>query len=206
MKLSSLNMENIKVNHNNNILHDRIKVPAIRQRESSSRVAAEKAFSEILYSEGCDSFIDYIEWLGFKNDPNMVVLSSKHHFYYDSEELRGVKTITNLKELNEMKHLQNFLHSVRNVLHRKGNFIGYFSDNALQRDFMSIFNTKNSKKKEFAFLRKISFLNLFYRLIGLGINKYMSRKSVRLLLEEHGFKVLNMTEINGRTYFHARIM
>ena len=35
-------------------------------------------------------------------------------------------------------------------------------------------------------------------------NKYMSERSVSLLLGEHGFKVLDMTEIDGLTYFCAQ--
>jgi hypothetical protein len=186
-------MENIKLNQRTSPFHGRVNITGYKPEPVLSRIAGEKAFTEILYSEGIDSFIEYIEWLGFKNDPNMVVLSSKHHFYYDSSELKGVTTITNLKELNEMKHIQHFLHSVRNILHRKGNFIGYFSNNDLQIDY-----------KEG--LTKISLLNLFYKLIDFGINKNMTKKSVRQLLEQHGFKVLNMTDINGRTYFHARIV
>jgi len=35
-------------------------------------------------------------------------------------------------------------------------------------------------------------------------NNYLSGRSVSLLLENHGFKILNMTELNGRTYFCAQ--
>ena len=32
----------------------------------------------------------------------------------------------------------------------------------------------------------------------------MSERSVTYLLEENGFKVLDMTELDGLTYFHAQ--
>jgi hypothetical protein len=34
--------------------------------------------------------------------------------------------------------------------------------------------------------------------------KYMSEKGVSLLLRDHGFNVLDMTEYNGLTYFLAQ--
>jgi len=35
-------------------------------------------------------------------------------------------------------------------------------------------------------------------------NKYMSERSVSMLLTEHGFKVLDMTDLDGLTYFCAQ--
>jgi len=35
-------------------------------------------------------------------------------------------------------------------------------------------------------------------------NKHLSKTDVELLLEGHGFKIRNMTEINGLTYFMAQ--
>ena len=35
-------------------------------------------------------------------------------------------------------------------------------------------------------------------------NKYLSRRDVTSLLSDRGFKVLDMTELNGLTYFCAQ--
>jgi hypothetical protein len=35
-------------------------------------------------------------------------------------------------------------------------------------------------------------------------NTYLSKRSVTFLLEDFGFKVMDMTLIDGFTYFHAR--
>jgi hypothetical protein len=48
-------------------------------------------------------------------------------------------------------------------------------------------------------------LKMVFSIMGSWINMYMTKKSVRQLLEEYGFKVLDMTELNGLTYFHAQI-
>ena len=46
-----------------------------------------------------------------------------------------------------------------------------------------------------------SFLNMLYGIIDSKTNRYMTEKSVKLLIEETGLKILDMTEFNGQTYF-----
>jgi hypothetical protein len=43
-----------------------------------------------------------------------------------------------------------------------------------------------------------------YRLIDFGSKRYLTKGTVSFLLEEALFKVLDMTEINGVTYFCAQ--
>ena len=166
-------------------------------------IVGEETFSEILSSEGCDNFVNYIGWLGFINDPNMIILSSKHHFYYDPEELRNVNTIINLKELNQIKQIRNFLDTVSQSMQRNSNFIGYFIDNKQYINAKSNVNSSVLKAKDL--LSENQFLSVAFNLIFSRINKYMSKKYVRLLLEENRFKVLDMTDFNGFTYFHAQV-
>ena len=45
---------------------------------------------------------------------------------------------------------------------------------------------------------------MIYNMIDSKTNKYMSERSVTMLLMENGFKVLNMTELDGLTYFCAQ--
>jgi hypothetical protein len=35
-------------------------------------------------------------------------------------------------------------------------------------------------------------------------DRYLTRRNVLILLEKQGFIVLDMTELNGLTYFHAQ--
>ena len=39
---------------------------------------------KLLATEDCENFVKYIELLGLEKDPNLVVLSSLHHYYYDA--------------------------------------------------------------------------------------------------------------------------
>ena len=161
-------------------------------------------------TENCENFTKYIERLDLSKDPNLVVLSSLHHYYYDADEMTNVKTIINLKELNQIKQLKDFLHSIYHILPPKCNFIGCFVNNKKQSGF--VLNTspsdsyykRNSDAIENGIVSSSPFLNMIFNMIDSKTNKYMSERSVSLLLGEYGFKVLDMTEMDGLTYFCAQ--
>jgi hypothetical protein len=164
---------------------------------------------KILTNEDSENFAKYIEFLGIDKDTNLVVLSSLHHYYYDAEEMINVKTVINLKELNQIKQLKDFLHSVFHILPPKCNFIGCFINNKKQNTYglntnQLYFYERNSEAIENGIVSSNPFLNKIYNMIDSKTNKYMSERSVSLLLEENGFKVVNMTEIDGLTYFCAQ--
>jgi hypothetical protein len=143
---------------------------------------------ENLVMEGGENFFNYIDWHGLSNESNMLVLSSRHHYYYEYNDLKGVTTLINLKKLNLIKHLDSFLNSVCNSLSPKTNFIGCFSDR------------KTKKWKGLISRIYKEFNNFLDSTIDMEINK----KDALRLLETHGFKVIDMTEINGLTYFRAQ--
>lgn len=166
--------------------------------------------ADILRAEGCEDFLEYIYQLGLNNDPNMVVLSSQHHYYYDDEEMKNVGTVINLKELNQVKEIKSFLESISYILPQNSNFIGCFVDNKKVNGYELRSNSSSSDKKinyddlENGIVSHIPFVNMIYSFMDLKINKYLSERSVEDMLEEIGFKVLNMKEINGLTYFHSQ--
>jgi hypothetical protein len=166
--------------------------------------------SDIMVAEGAESFNNYIEWLGLDKDPNKVVLSSMHHYYFDAEEMKYVKTVINLKELNYVKEIKSFLNSISSILPHKSNFIGCFIDNkkqngfALRNDFSDYYSKKNSEAIENGIISRIPFLNMLYNLMDSKTNKFFSKLSLTILLEDYGFKVLDMTELNGLTFFCAQ--
>jgi hypothetical protein len=164
----------------------------------------------ILTTEGCDNFVKYIEQLGLDKDPNMIVLSSLHHYYYDAEEMTNINTIINLKELNQIKQLKDFLHSVFHMLPPNCNLIGCFVNNKKQNGFVLSSNhsdpyyKRNSDAIENGIVSSSPLLNMLYNMIDSKTNKYMSERSVSLLLGEHGFKLIDLTEFDGLTYFCAQ--
>ena len=180
---------------------------AKKLRGTSADLVENNPLSEILAAEGGESFVTYIEWLGLGKDPKLVVLSSLHHYYYDAEEMKNIQTVVSLKELNQIKQINNFLHSIFHTLPPKGYFIGCFVDNKRQNGFVLRNNysdhhiKKDSAAVENGILSRIPFLNTLFSFLDLKTNKYMSGRNVTLLLEDHGFKVIDMTELDGLTYF-----
>ena len=143
---------------------------------------------EKLITEGGENFFNYLHWVGLANEPNLLVLSSKHHYYYDNNDLKGITTLINLKKLNLINHLDSFLHSVYHVLSPETNFIGCFSDRETQ---------KHAGWSSRMYKRFINFLDA-------RIDFEIDKNDVSGLLESHGFKVIDMTEINGLTYFRTQ--
>jgi len=161
---------------------------------------------ELLSTEGGESFYSYLDWLGLAKSPDLIVLSSMHHYYYDTEELSGIQTVVNLLPLNQVKNVKGFFHSIYHLIPHKSYFVGCFADN---RNHYRYFFKKNpldqpSAATERESISKIPILNFFYKLIDLRANRFMSRKYVILSLEEVGFKVLDITELKGITYFCSR--
>jgi len=165
--------------------------------------------NKILEIEDTENFAKYIDLLHLEKDSNLVVLSSLHHYYYDADEMINVKTVINLKELNQIRQLKDLLHSVYHILPPNCNFIGCFINNKKQNGFVlntnptDFYYKRNSDAIENGIASSSPLLNMIYNMIDSKTNKYMSERSVSFLLREHGFKVLDMTEIDGLTYFCA---
>jgi Na+/H+ antiporter NhaD/arsenite permease-like protein len=163
-----------------------------------------------LFAEGGDDFYNYVNRRGLINDPNLIVLSFVHHYYYDSDEMNNIKTIINLKELNKIKKIKSFLQSHLYSMPPRCNFVGFFANNAkvnryaLRYSSSLLLNMKKSEDVENGIISRFPVINMIYGLMDWKTNRYMSESGVTMLLKEFGFTVLDMTEINGRTYFHSQ--
>jgi len=147
---------------------------------------------ENLIAEGGEYFFHYISWMGFTKDSNLMILSSLHHYYYDYSDLKGVKTLINLKMLNHIRHLDSFLHTLFRILPVKANFVGWFRENS--KEYGTSIPIYQSPK----------FLNGLKNILNSRIDRIMSEKNVSNLLKGHGFRVIDMTNINGITYFSSQ--
>jgi hypothetical protein len=148
----------------------------------------EKPVMNELIAEGGENFFNYLSKHDLGDGDNMLVLSSKRHYYYDPNELQSVTTIINIKKLNLIRHLDSFLQSIVLVLSKNSNFIGCFSDWKTQKGA----GLHSRMYKGF-----INFLDA-------RIDAEYDQNYVLKLLESHGFSVMDMTEINGLTYFRAQ--
>jgi len=166
-------------------------------------------FSELNADVRTD-LINYLEEMGIVNEPAILVIPSSRHYFYDIDDLKGVKTIVNLKQLNYVREIRDFLHRVSEMLPRESNFVGCFIDNRSQNGFSDKYGNlpRNVSEKAEAYENgiesRIPFINRMYSFIDLKTNRYLTKKTVTNLLEECRLQLVEMKEINGLTYFNAR--
>jgi hypothetical protein len=138
-----------------------------------------------LISEGDGNFFNYFNRLGNINELNLLVLPSSNHYYYDESDMKGVTTLINLKELNLIDHLDSFVKTVYDVLPPKTSFIGCFYEKKTQ--MRTAFFSRMYKK--------------FINFLDARVDNEIDQRDVARLLESHDYKIIDMTEINGKTYF-----
>jgi hypothetical protein len=154
-------------------------------------------------------YADYVEWLGLADDPNIIVLSPSEHYYYDDEDLKEVTTILNLKHLNYIREVRNFVQTINQTLPGSSFFVGSFIDKKNNNGLFSNAHASgrqwNVDPVENGITSRIPILNLIYDFMDSRTNnRSMTGRSVTLLLESAGLKVIDMTEIGGITYFCAQ--
>jgi hypothetical protein len=193
------------IDKNKTIDNQRVKKSSHLKSSMIKKTDINPAYAELV-GEGHEDFYNYLDWLGLAKSSDLLVLASSHHYYFEVEDLKNVKTIVSLKNLNNMNRPKDFLQELYSVLPQRCHFIGSFVDNKKQNIFMP--SKKSAENAGHADVnaeletgRWNSFLNVLYGVIDAKTNKYMSEKSVRLLLEETGLKILDITEFNGLTYF-----
>jgi hypothetical protein len=180
-------MENISVINRTGIASERkVRVSKRKSRVSDGKVTS-NLVPESLASEVDENFINYLSWNGLVHEEKLLVLSSTLHYYYDYDELKEVKTVINLNKLNLVRHLDDFLKTLYCGLSPETNFIGCFSD-------------RKSKKVSMTSRYYKKFINF----IDARVNVEIDGKDFSRLLESNGFKVIDMTEINGLTYFRTQ--
>jgi hypothetical protein len=162
---------------------------------------------ERLAAEGCESYFDYVRLLGLEKDPNIIALSSLHHYYWDAEDLREVRTVVNLEQLNQVKQIRTFLLTINNILSHQSYFIGSFTDSRSRDVNFSGFNTNRTPDERYdetmdnGITLRYSFLNIMNKITDKKTNRVLTKRSVMQLLDGAGLEVLDMTVLNGLTYF-----
>lgn len=188
MKLKHKNMEGISVLNRSVITSDSREMTSFLRTKISDGAIKKNQVPDKQVAEVDEIFLNYLNLHGLANEDNLLVLSSKLHYYYDYEELKEVTTLINLKKLNFVKHLDNLLHTLSNGLSPKTNFVGCFADRKSQKGVSVVSR----------------FYKRFLNFLDSKTDVEIDSKDFSRLLESHGFKVLDMTEINGLTYFRTQ--
>jgi hypothetical protein len=180
-------MENTLVLERTDIFNDFVKAK-FNEKLLSPEISRNNRVLENIRSEGGEDFFQYLHRLQFAKEPNLMALSSMHHYYYDFNDLKGIKTLINLKKLNNIKHLDSFLRTVIRILPPKTYFVGCFKNN-------------NQNGSVVSFYQSAKFINGLINYIDSRTDRSLSKKDVTRILEEHYLKVVDITDINGMTYF-----
>ena len=162
------------------------------KKSSSESDTVNPAMREII-AEGGENFYIYLNRLNLSDGSHLLVLSSDHHYYYDESEMRRVKTLINLKKLNYINDLNNFLHTIFTILSPDTNFIGCFSDDTeLMNNGVSYYKPSR-------------LLNRFINFLDSRPDHILNRKEVIGLLKTEGFRIIDMTEMDGLIYFYSKM-
>jgi len=199
-------MDSGTLTYNSNISNQNRDNLTYPKRTLLENAKVNKSFKDISDRDRED-FISFLEQQGLVNETGMLVIPSTRHFFYDAEDLKGVKTVINLKQLNHIREIREFLQTISDLIPQKSTFVGCFVDNRTQNGFSDKYSNLpglNSEKDE-AYANgiesRIPFINRMYSFIDSRTNRYLTRRSVISLLDACGLKVVGMTELNGTTYF-----
>jgi hypothetical protein len=176
---------------------------------SSRGMKLNHLFGEL--SDGArQDLVNYLDVAGLATEAGILVIPYGRHYFYDADEIKRVKTMVNLKQLNYVREIRDFLHKVAEMLPFSSNFVGCFIDNSSQNGFSDKYGnlprhvSEKAEAYENGIESRIPFINRMYSFIDAKTNRYLTKKTVARLLDECGMQLVGMTEVNGLTYFHSR--
>lgn len=186
-------MENISVNTKTDIVKNRIRDTEADIIDISAGLSRSNPVIVDLIAEGGEDFYHYLQFLNLGRVSDMIVLSPKHHYYFESYDLADVRVLVNIVRLNQIKNLSSFLDTVYNVLPPRADLIGCFTDSKVRNGNI------------FPFYPPVKIFNHVINFLNSKTERDMNKKDISKLLSSYGFKVNDITEINGLMYFDAQV-
>lgn len=135
------------------------------------------------------NFFRYLKNFNLTKDPDLLILPPKNHYYFDEKELKNIRTLVNLRNLNLVKDLNSFLYTLIRLLPQDANFLGYFSYNKFTFSGDGLFTGLSTR---------------INNLLDLKTDHNMDKKEFAVRLRKFGFRIIDMTEMNGSVYFYAQ--
>jgi hypothetical protein len=183
-------MENISVLNNTFLIDGKNNQENINWKKRSSRGTGLSSSLFNMVAEGVVNFLSFIKSPRVSKEPVLMILSSKQH-YYNENDFRSVRASVNLKKLNHINHLDMFLSDVIRISPPDTNFMGYYSDN------------KTPEGNGNPFYQLPGLWNRFFNFQDPGTAHNMDKNEVLGLLETYGFKIIDMNDTSGLTFFHS---
>ena len=197
------------VGNNSDIVNDKTVNDAYPRNKALGKSHLNRLFDE-LSDAAREDLIEYLDRMGLASEPDLLVIPSTRHYFYDAEDMKGIKTVVNLRQLNQVREVREFLRNIVDLLPVKSNFVGSFVDNKVQNGFSDKYSNqpREISEKEEAWENgiesRIPFINRMYSFIDSKTNRYLTKRAVKNLLKEVGLELVGMTDLNGLTYFHTR--
>jgi hypothetical protein len=192
--------------NNSDIVNDKTVNDAYPRIKALGKSHLNRLFDE-LSDAAREDLIEYLDRMGLINEPDMLVIPSTRHYFYDAEDMKGIKTVVNLRQLNHVREVRDFLRTIVDLLPVRSNFVGCFVDNRVQNGFSDKYSnqpreiSEKAEAYENGIESRIPFINRMYSFIDSRTNRYLTKRAVTHLLEEGGLQIIGMTDLNGLTYF-----
>lgn len=186
-------MENVSVLNYPSILNESFYLTHFNRETTTRRKSGFSPTITKVIAEGGENFFLYLKKLGLSKEDNMLALSSVHHYFYDENELKSVRTLVNLKKLNHIQNLDRFLQTLFHMLPHDADFIGCFS------------NDKTQQENGLPSYKPSRLLSRFINFIDSRTDRILDKPKVSDALERNGHKIVDMTEIDGIMYFHSKL-
>jgi hypothetical protein len=202
-------MDNNAAGYNSGVKYEQT-INSIYRIRNANRERKLNILFEELTDEVREDLITYLNRMGLAGEAQILVIPSTRHYFYDAEDLRGIKTVINLKQLNHVREIREFLRKISEMLPYNSSFVGCFIDNKSQTGFSDKYSnlpkqlSEKAEAYENGIESRIPFINRMYSFIDAKTNRYLTKKTVSHLLEECSLQLVGMTELNGLTYFCTR--
>jgi hypothetical protein len=202
-------MDNNATGYNSGINNDQA-IKSSYRLNNANRTRKLNILFEELTDEVREDLITYLNRMGLAGEAQILVIPSTRHFFYEADDLRGIKTVINLKQLNYVREIREFLSKISEMLPNNSSFVGCFIDNKSQTGFSDKYSnlpkqlSDKAEAYENGIESRIPFINRMYSFIDAKTNRYLTKKTVSHLLEECSLQLVGMTELNGLTYFCTR--
>ena len=199
-------MDNNAAGYNSGVINDQPINSGYRMNNANRERKLNILFEE-LTDEVREDLITYLDRMGLAGEAKVLVIPSTRHYFYDAEDLRGIKTVINLKQLNYVREIREFLKNISEMLPNNSSFVGCFIDNKSQTGFSDKYSnlpkqlSEKAEAYENGIESRIPFINRMYSFIDARTNRYLTKSTVSHLLQECSLQLVGMTELNGLTYF-----
>lgn len=184
-------MENLSVLNNTGFINDKINEANINRKKNSPGAAGLSSSFINTVAGGFANFFGYFKSIGLSKDPDLMILSSSNQYYDKKNDSMSLRTSVNLKKLNHINHLDEFLADLVRTSPPDASFIGYFSDSKTHNgNGNPFYQTSMQPDRSDNFQATVTGL-------------YPDKNEVIAILEAYGFKIIETKEMSGLTYFYS---